>query len=54
VDVPPGAVESAGVLDDDAPSVIIFHFETKSRLPIPVVADVAQAESVDGPSTLVN
>jgi ATP-dependent Clp protease ATP-binding subunit ClpA len=54
VDVPPGAVESAGVLDEDAPSVIIFHFETKSRLPIPVEADVAQAESVDGPSTLVN
>jgi ATP-dependent Clp protease ATP-binding subunit ClpA len=38
VDVTPGAVESATILEDDTPSPITFHFEKDSRLPIPAVA----------------
>ena len=40
VDVAPGALEAADQFDEAAPSPIVFHFESQSRLPVPAIAGV--------------
>ncbi|MEY2936925.1 MAG: hypothetical protein RL033_7674 [Pseudomonadota bacterium] len=47
VDVAPEELENAGKLEDDAPSPIVFHFSTESRLPVPPIAGVTLTKPAD-------
>jgi ATP-dependent Clp protease ATP-binding subunit ClpA len=49
VDVPASALEGADKLEDDAPSPLLFHFESESRLPVPEIPGVTADAPVKKP-----